>query len=187
MWCSDVGTEPDDPSASAGRKCSLCLETRKQTTVTPCGHLYCWDCIVEWCSTKVFAHFQHSLKICWQFGISVHWAVLSAHSSWRGVLFISLQTAHPFWQCFIHSQLPCSAKNCIIRRSLTATICTKIIFSWKPIVDPAEGAHEAPWVSGQLVGWGEGLPVLIPQLVFTFDISFPEPLMLCLAMFSLCF
>ncbi|PJF19846.1 Peroxisome biogenesis factor 10 [Paramicrosporidium saccamoebae] len=28
--------------------CSLCLGRRRATTVTKCGHLFCWDCIFSW-------------------------------------------------------------------------------------------------------------------------------------------
>ena len=47
------GLEEDDPQDQAERRCTLCLEPRTNSTVTPCGHLFCWTCIVEWCNTKV--------------------------------------------------------------------------------------------------------------------------------------
>jgi peroxin-10 len=41
------------PAASSTRlRCALCLETRKNTSVTPCGHLFCWNCILEWVQTQ---------------------------------------------------------------------------------------------------------------------------------------
>jgi len=57
---SDVQADPDnDPhtyldvssltaAERAGRKCPLCLEERTGSTVTECGHVYCWTCIVGW-------------------------------------------------------------------------------------------------------------------------------------------
>lgn len=33
-------------------KCSLCLGPRKRSTLTMCGHLFCWDCIHQWCQQK---------------------------------------------------------------------------------------------------------------------------------------
>ncbi|XP_078806143.1 peroxisome biogenesis factor 10 isoform X1 [Oryzias latipes] len=42
---------PQSPAPSAAR-CILCLEARRNSTCTPCGHLFCWECITEWCNTK---------------------------------------------------------------------------------------------------------------------------------------
>ncbi|ORY42109.1 hypothetical protein LY90DRAFT_671938 [Neocallimastix californiae] len=34
------------------RKCTLCLEFCKDISVTNCGHVFCWNCICEWCQKK---------------------------------------------------------------------------------------------------------------------------------------
>jgi hypothetical protein len=58
-------TAPSENNAmvpTAQNKCSLCLEVRKNTTLTTCGHLFCWSCIHAWCSTQVSGQ-NRSLKI----------------------------------------------------------------------------------------------------------------------------
>jgi len=42
------------PSGSSNSlaKCSLCWEQRKNTACTPCGHLFCWTCVLQWLQTK---------------------------------------------------------------------------------------------------------------------------------------
>lgn len=39
---------------SNNSKCSLCLEPRKNTSLSFCGHLFCWSCIHEWLQTNNF-------------------------------------------------------------------------------------------------------------------------------------
>ncbi|XP_050520026.1 peroxisome biogenesis factor 10 [Daktulosphaira vitifoliae] len=41
-------------TTSSISKCSLCLEKRTNTSLTVCGHLFCWNCIHEWLQTNKF-------------------------------------------------------------------------------------------------------------------------------------
>uniref|UniRef100_A0A3Q3X710 RING-type E3 ubiquitin transferase n=1 Tax=Mola mola TaxID=94237 RepID=A0A3Q3X710_MOLML len=47
-----LSPERTQHSGSRFARCILCLEERRHSTSTPCGHLFCWECITEWCNTK---------------------------------------------------------------------------------------------------------------------------------------
>lgn len=34
------------------RKCTLCLEPYKDPSVTTCGHVFCWECVMDWVKEK---------------------------------------------------------------------------------------------------------------------------------------
>jgi peroxin-10 len=47
---SKDGSMGDDSGSEL--QCLLCMEMLDRPTLTPCGHLFCWDCVVPWCSKK---------------------------------------------------------------------------------------------------------------------------------------
>ncbi|KAL4094077.1 hypothetical protein PRIC1_011506 [Phytophthora ramorum] len=42
-------TANDGGQRQSRRKCALCLGERVSPAATPCGHVFCWECIVGWC------------------------------------------------------------------------------------------------------------------------------------------
>ncbi|XP_054735511.1 peroxisome biogenesis factor 10 [Anastrepha obliqua] len=43
-----IEEEVPERKKSEAPQCILCLEPRINTSLTPCGHLFCWNCLLDW-------------------------------------------------------------------------------------------------------------------------------------------
>jgi peroxin-10 len=47
-----ASTAASTGSLGGSKQCPLCLSVRSHPTCTPCGHVFCWQCIAQWCLEK---------------------------------------------------------------------------------------------------------------------------------------
>lgn len=44
--------EEEEGEGEKSLTCQLCLDSVRNVSSTPCGHLFCWDCITQYANTK---------------------------------------------------------------------------------------------------------------------------------------
>lgn len=45
---SSVADDPAVQTTTPARKCALCIDALVHPAVVPCGHIFCWNCIVPY-------------------------------------------------------------------------------------------------------------------------------------------
>lgn len=61
-WVRPPQAEEEGEEEEGSTKCILCLGGMKDATMTSCGHVFCWNCICNWCSSNVSCVKRRTLR-----------------------------------------------------------------------------------------------------------------------------